>query len=149
MELPITISKLRGILDLVLEGKPPSDSELSRALDELAVAFHDCPPGSPAEDAPPSPPSDHGELYADIGARFPGYGYYALSDPTEVLDGEPSVGDAIDDLADIVRDLREISWRYDVLGADDAHWHFRLLFQIHWGEHLRSLALYLHSKQFG
>ena len=81
--------------------------------------------------------------YDQLGARFPDYGYYASVDPRLVLEEKPSVGDAIDDLADIVLDLREVSWRYDTFGADDAHWHFRFLFQIHWGAHVRDLSRYL------
>ena len=54
------------------------------------------------------------------------------------------VGDAIDDILDITNDLKEILWRFDRFGADDAHWYFRMLYQIHWGEHLRGLAGYLY-----
>jgi hypothetical protein len=87
--------------------------------------------------------------YTEVGARFPNLGYYASADPATVLDEKATVGDAIDDLIDIVRELREVSWRYDALGADDAHWHFRLMFESHWGRHLRDLSLYLYVKQFG
>jgi hypothetical protein len=48
-------------------------------------------------------------------------------------------------LADIVGDLEEVVWRYETLGADDAYWHLRFLFLIHWGQHLRELSLYLHA----
>lgn len=146
MSLPPTIARARSFIALVTEGAPPSDEQLARALDETALAYYDCPEGSPAEAEPVMP--DFHPLYADIGARFPNYGYYASADQAEVLDDKPAVGDAVDDLLDIVRDLREVSWRYDALGADDAHWHFRLLFQIHWGRHLRDLSLYLHATQF-
>jgi hypothetical protein len=55
------------------------------------------------------------------------------------------VGNAIDDLTDISGDLREVLWRYETLGADDALWHFHFLFLIHWGQHARELSLYLHA----
>jgi hypothetical protein len=61
-----------------------------------------------------------------------------FSDPTAV-DEKGMVGDAIDDLADIAADLEEVVW------ADDAHWHYKFLFEVHWGMHLRELALYLHA----
>jgi hypothetical protein len=131
----------------VTEGEPPSNEQLARSIDELAVAYHDCPQGTPA-DAELEPP-DFLPQYSEIGARFPDFGYYASADPATVLDEKPAVGDAIDDLIDIVRELREACWRYDLLGADDAHWHFRFSFEIHWGRHLRDLSLYLHAKQFG
>jgi len=39
-------------------------------------------------------------------------------------------------------------WRFDHLGADDAHCYLRLL-HFHWGRHLRELSLYLHTRRFG
>jgi hypothetical protein len=40
--------------------------------------------------------------------------------------------------------LKEVLWRFERFGADDANWHFRMLYQMRWGEHLRSLAYYLY-----
>ncbi len=147
MTLPSTIVRARGFITLVNDGEPPSDKHLAQSLDGLALAYCECPEGSPADAELEMP--DFLPQYSEVGARFPELGYYATADPTTVLDEKPKVGDAIDDLVDIVRDLSEVSWRYDALGADDAHWHFRLLFEIHWGRHLRDLSLYLHAKQFG
>jgi hypothetical protein len=147
MTPPATISRVRSFIALITEGTPPSEAALARSLDELALAYHHCPHGAPADDHPEVP--DFHPQYGELGARFPEFGYYSSADPATVLDDEPKIGDAIDDLMDIVRDLREVLWRHDALGADDAHWHFRLLFQIHWGRHLRELSLYLHAKQFG
>lgn len=58
------------------------------------------------------------------------------------------MSDALDDLRDITLDLREVIWRAERLGLDDAHWYFHLHF-FHWGRHMRELALYLHARQFG
>jgi hypothetical protein len=58
------------------------------------------------------------------------------------------MGDAIDDLADLTLDMREVVWLAEHVGLDDAHWSFRLHY-FHWGRHARELALYLHSRQFG
>jgi hypothetical protein len=149
MDATPTISETRRILLLIEGGEPPSDEQLSRALDELVLVYHHCPPGDPTGPEA-DPPRDSFRIpYAVMGAHFPDYGYYASADPTKVLDEEPCVGDAIDDLIEIVRDLREVSWRFDALGPDDAHWHLRFLFRINWGGHLRSLSHYLHVKQFG
>ena len=141
-----TIATVRCFLALLREGSPPSDEELARALDELAMAYHEAPEGAPAEDERDPPSGDFRERYAGLGKRFPEYGLYAVADPTEPLNEESLVGDAIDDLADIARDLEEVVWRFENLGADDAHWHFKLLYRIHWGMHLRELSHYLHAK---
>jgi hypothetical protein len=57
------------------------------------------------------------------------------------------MGDAIDDLADIILDVREVVWLADQLTLDDAHWAFRLHF-FHWGQHARELLLYLQARQW-
>jgi hypothetical protein len=77
--------------------------------------------------------------------RFPALGYYGSAGPKEFA-GEAFVGDAIDDIMDITNDLQEVLWRFDRFDSNDAHWHFRFLYQIHWGRHLRDLARYLHSR---
>lgn len=128
------------------EGAPPSDRELARALDELAMTYHEAPEGDPVNDVTMSRSNDYQERYAKLRKRFPEYGYYAVSDPTGPIDEDRMVGDAIDDLADIAGDLEEIVWRFENYGADDAHWHFRFHFEVHWGRHLRELSQYLHAK---
>lgn len=141
-----TIAAIRRFLRLLREGPPPPDEELARALDELAMAYHEAPEGLPADDDREPPARKSQERVTEIGARFPDYGYYAVADPTEPLNNEGLVGDAIDDLADISRDLDEVVWRFENIGADDAHWHFKLLYRSHWGRHLRELSHYLHAK---
>lgn len=125
---------------------PPSDEQLARALDELVMAYHDAPEGFPADDDREPPREDVRVRLARLGRRFPEYGFYALADPTEPLNEEGLVGDAIDDLADIAGDLEEVVWRHENLGPDDAHWHFKLGFRSHWGTHLRDLSGYLHAR---
>ncbi|HEX8415556.1 MAG TPA: DUF5063 domain-containing protein [Sphingomicrobium sp.] len=140
-----TITVARSFLALLNQGAPPSGRVLLRALDELAIAYHQAPEGDPAGSDAKPPRTDYQERYASLGKRFPDYGYYAVSDPTETLDENGMVGDAIDDLADIRADLEEVVWRFENVGPDDAHWYFRFLFEVHWGMHLRELALYLHA----
>ena len=145
MEDTATIATARSFLTLIHEGAAPSSRELLRKLDELAMAYHQAPEGDPADDNTTPPSNDYHERYTSLGKRFPDYGYYAVSNPTEPIDEKGMVGDAIDDLADISADLEQVIWRFDNLGPDDAHWHFRFLFEIHWGMHLRELSLYLHA----
>jgi hypothetical protein len=76
-------------------------------------------------------------------------GHYAIANPSDIPPKEALVGDAIDDIADIVRDLQEVIWRAEHQSENDARWYFRNLFWIHWGRHLRELSLYLHDRQWG
>jgi len=142
--LPPNIAAARRFIDLATIGAAPSTGALARCLDELALSYHDTPFGEPDE-SEDRPPGEDRLTYQEIGSRFPEYGYYGVADPNQVP-GEAMVGDAIDDIMDIANDLKEVLWRFERFGADDAHWYFRLLFQIHWGRHLRELACYLHSQ---
>lgn len=148
MTAPACITAARRFLSLVSEGDPPSLTDLSRALDELAVAYHRTPPTSESYSDDDPPEQDYGVLYAALGPRFPDLGYYASTDPTVPVCDEQFAGDAIDDLVDIFKDLNEASWRFDHEGAGPACYCYRHLFEIHWGRHLRDLGLYLHAIQF-
>jgi hypothetical protein len=142
--LPPNILAAQRFVDLVTKCETPSIDLLARRLDELALSYHDTPLGDPHE-SDERPVSEGRVEHASIGPRFPTLGYYGSADPKEVP-GEAVVGDAIDDITDITNDLKEVLWRFDRFGPDDAHWHFRFLYQVHWGEHLRDLARYLHSR---
>jgi hypothetical protein len=141
-----TIDCSRRFISSVVDGIPPSNEELIRLLDELAQAYHACPLGEVTDANIDIPRQKY--LHSEIGVRFPKLGWYSTADPSDALPRQTGVGDAIDDLADIVRDLQDVISHYEALGLDDAHWMFRFLFRIHWGGHLRHLALYLHTQVF-
>ncbi|OYQ24776.1 hypothetical protein CHU93_15595 [Sandarakinorhabdus cyanobacteriorum] len=143
---PANIIAARRFIDLATAAIDPTADALAKSLDELAVTYYDTPLGMPDEQAEDPPPAR--VAYADISARFPDFGYYGAANPA-ATSGSAFLGDAIDDIVDIVRDLEEVLWRFEHIGCDDAHWHFRVLFQAHWGVHLRDLSRYLHSMQFG
>jgi hypothetical protein len=81
-----------------------------------------------------------------VAQRFPRYGHYNAIRPVsiEVGSAEQSVGDAIDDLTDIIDQLAAVEWCFGHTSEADALWHFFDGFDQHWGEHLRALQLYLH-----
>lgn len=146
---PAAIPAARRFVALVTEGQPPSPAELTRALDELVVAIHAVPEVEPDTMDVDAPPTDQDALRAQIAARFPAFSFYAVADPLQVPAGDALVGDAIDDLLDIVSDLREALWNLDNLGPNDGFWSLRFLYGVHWGRHARELSLYLHALQFG
>jgi hypothetical protein len=141
-----TVQAARNFLRVVWEGTPPTDAELAEALDRLVVAYHDTPDADVSESDLEAPRQDGASLYREVANRFPDYGIYALADPLEPIDQQMSAGDAIDDLADITLDMREVVWLAEHVGLEDAHWSFRLHF-FHWGQHARELSLYLHARQ--
>jgi hypothetical protein len=148
MDQSPTVAAARNFLSVVWEGEHPTDETLLEALDHLIEAYHHTPNAEPSHTDLEPPRSGGPELYQQVAARFPDYGHYPISDPTASIEDEATVGDAIDGLADLTLDMRDVVWRAEHLGSDDAHWQFRLLY-FHWGRHARELALYLHARQFG
>jgi len=119
---------------------------LPRVLDRLASAVHEVSFTYDETDYPDAPDVDYESIYALVRERFPQLGHYNLADPMTRRIGEASivVGDGIDDIADILRDLKEVLWCWDHTSVDDALWHFTQSHSSHWGLHLRELQYYLH-----
>jgi hypothetical protein len=109
---------------------------ISLAVELRDVEFADFPT-TPARE-------DFKARYKEMGSKFPQLGLYAIGDLSEENIGEPSyAGDAIDDLVDICGDLNEFLWLAKNGHREGAVWHFRNLFEIHWGRHASELLLYL------
>ncbi|WCT72919.1 hypothetical protein PQ455_14945 [Sphingomonas naphthae] len=98
----------QAFLDAMWAARPPGDGERSTALNRPLAASHDVAPAyGMASDMEP-PEGDWQAPHRQIGARFADYGAIMLSltrsraPRTGLL-----TGDAIDDLADLTRDLRQ------------------------------------------
>jgi hypothetical protein len=138
------IDAVRAFLDFVTSDATDADLHvLCEALDRLSLAYHQAPRGSLESDAEP-PGTDNTNLRETISRRFPTLGFYATTTPAEDPDSAVMMGDAIDDLLDIARELKEIVWRWENTGPNDAAGHFRFLYEVHWGQHLHDLRRYLH-----
>lgn len=120
---------------------------LAESLDLLALAYHHTPEGKLDSDSEPLVPS-YEECYRKASEVFPEFGVYATVDPTANPDETPTMGDAIDDLADIAVELWGVAWRWDNTSHDDANWHFREGFRTHWGKHLVEVRSYVYARQF-
>jgi hypothetical protein len=148
MDQSLAVAAAHQFLSVVWDGERPSDESLLEVLDHLIEAYHHTPDAGPADGDLEPPRSGGPALYRQVATRFPDYGHYPVSNPTGSIEDGPMMGDAIDDLADLTLDMRDVVWRAEHLGPDDAQWQFRLLY-FHWGRHARELALYLHARQFG
>lgn len=135
-------------LSVLWGGDVPTIEILAQALDRPLARSHDVGMADCADEDRDPPPVDGTALYRDVARRFPDLGMYRVTDPLASIDEALMIADAIDDLADITRDLREVVWRDTHMGANDAAWSFRLLYP-HWGRHARELALYLHARSWG
>jgi hypothetical protein len=144
---PDTIrAAIDNYLDL-LDGKPKTGQrelkELTLALDRLVAEYQRSEDAEVVDDDADAPSTD--SIYQQAAASYPTLGYYTHIAPDEDMNARPGLADAIDDLADIARDLSEVLWHLDQGRVTDAIWHFRFTYQIHWGVHLHSLRVYLHS----
>lgn len=144
-----TLSAASHFLEVVEEQQAPASyASILAAIDRLLSAYHSTPAGDPSEDDIDPPLEDYilryRALYQTLGRRFPELGLYPSILSFDELLQQTSVNDAIDDLADLVLDMRDVVRRAEHLGLDDAHWHFRLHY-IHWGEHARDLGRLLYE----
>ena len=148
------ITAARHFIEVATKGEPPSDALLLRVLDALLVGYHDLPdhkpavdPDLPEPDNPEPPERDLKALYRCLQERFPSLGLYPVCDPTKDPGGSAHVADAIDDLTDITSDMHEVIWLADNVGEAAANHAYKVLY-IHWGLHVRELALLLHARRF-
>jgi hypothetical protein len=76
---------------------------------------------------------------------FPDFGFYnEVADcSVNIADTGFTLGDAIDDLADIARDLNETEWCWQNNSEADGMWHLKFTLENHAGNHMRRLQYYL------
>jgi hypothetical protein len=91
--------------------------------------------------------------YADIRKNvehnFPDFGFY--TNALDILDLENKdnfgLGDATDDLTDIILDLLQIKWRIENNSPNDGLWYFQLIFHGHTQQHIIDLLNYLKQRK--
>ena len=122
-----------------------AENELPALLDRLALAQSFLSYTFDESDYPDAPHRSYDELRTIVSTRFPNYGYYNVAEEITSDIGESGtiVGDAIDDLADIARDLYDVEWYWANTSEAHALFHFEYDFKHHWRRHLRKLQLYL------
>lgn len=84
-----------------------------------------------------------------IKSNFPEFGFYkVVLDINEIenLNGN-SIGDAVDDLLDIIIDLQEVKWRMENNSLEDGLWYFNFSFENHIQQHILDLLNYLKNRR--
>jgi len=91
------------------------------------------------------PRSNYDLIRKNVEANFPDFGWYSVVlEPEKMIpNAEIAVGDAIDDLTDIIIDLSEVKWRMENTSESDAIYHFEFLMNAHSEQHLVDLLKYL------
>ncbi|MEP3226591.1 MAG: DUF5063 domain-containing protein [Parasphingorhabdus sp.] len=140
-------ASINGFLSLLSGTSKDSDGRLAKlamALDSLVWAYNHSSDVEPDTDDVDNPQSDYDLLAKRASEVFPELGYYCDVDPDESIEQKIGVGDAIDDIADIARDLSEVLWLKQNVSENEAVWMFRFGYESHWGRHLHDLRRYLH-----
>lgn len=88
------------------------------------------------------------DVRLNVSSNFPSFGlYHNLSESNKIKKKADLVmGDAVDDLTDIILDLLEIKWRAETNSENDAWWYFELSFYSHTQQHLIDLLNYMKHK---
>lgn len=153
MSSPSAPDPLRAV-DLLREeisganGLPGDVARLIRAIDTLIYSFHfvDTDSASVTETDATAPRPDYQRVYDAIKLRYPTLGHYWLAlHPVmqEGMEGELAVGDAIDDLSDILLELNEVRWFSEHVGRKSALAVLRNGYDMHLWMHFHSLRQYL------
>ena len=150
MSAPTAIDPLETAYLLAAEisgaDRTPADvKRLIRCLDALAYAVHFVDAEDISSDLEP-PRLDYAQTYDAIRQRFPFLGKYWLAlHPVlqDGIEGELAVGDAIDDLADILIELKDVRWLHERADRTTALGALRQRYDSHLWMHIHSLRQYL------
>mgnify|MGYP003577420613 CR=1 FL=1 len=89
-----------------------------------------------------------GTVRQNVESNFPEFGFYkSVSDINDIDNLQNDhIGDAIDDLTDIIIELWEIKWRMVNNSIADGLWFFELIFYSHTQQHILSLLNYMKQR---
>ncbi|MBF6640220.1 DUF5063 domain-containing protein [Flavobacterium sp. J49] len=87
-------------------------------------------------------------IIENIKSNFPEFGFYKIVLDINDIDNqnENALGDAIDDLLDITKDLMEVKWRIENNSNEDGLWYFKFSFENHIQQHILDLLNYLKNR---
>ena len=143
-EIENTINEFLEIIDNDLF--PANENHFIKSLDNLALSTNDLDNiVFDGTEYPDGPDLIYNEIREVVNKKFPNYGYYNIPSKIteEIAEAEIIVGDAIDDISDLYRDLKKIKWKFENTSQMDALWNFQYGYNTHWGWHLRDLQWYV------
>jgi len=136
---------IENLIDLVMKSKAGDEREFLLLLDRLAWQISETVPTDPPV-GEEIPENDYPEIRKAAEKCFPSWGFYNVAGEVtqNVGNCEIHVGDAIDDVTDIINDLKMVYWSYQNESEEMATWHLLDSFNNHWRAHMRSLQFYVH-----
>jgi hypothetical protein len=85
------------------------------------------------------------DIRKNVETNFKNFGFYnIILDIFELTEpNNHAIGDAVDDLADIIYDLLAIKWKLENNSPNDGMWFFKFIFQNHLQQHILNLLSYM------
>ena len=85
----------------------------------------------------------------NVESNFENFGFYKTILDINNFENhqEDAIGDAVDDLTDIIKDLLEVKWRIENNSLEDGLWFFNFIFRSHTQQHILDLLNYIKQKE--
>ncbi len=142
------------INDIVKYGLNPNwtetdnDKLLERNLVKIYDLYFDIEYNFDEKDFPDCEKTEYSKIRQNVTSNFKDFGLYKTILNINDIDNlsENEIGDALDDLTDIIIDLLEIKRRIENNSLADGLWFFELIFQSHTQEHILNLLNFMKQK---
>ena len=122
--------------------------EIQKLLVQLYSEFLNIKADFDEKDYEEEPDFKYQVIRQNVKSNFPDLSWYSKILDSNKLDSNTNtgIGDALDDLTDIIKDLLAIKWRMETTSEKDAIWHFELSMRTHSEQHLVDFLKYLKDK---
>lgn len=92
--------------------------------------------------------TEYADIRKNVTSNFKDFGFYKIVSDIDDIDNlkDNEIGDALDDLTDIIVDLLEIKWRIENNSLADGLWFFELTFYSHTQQHILDLLNFMKQK---
>lgn len=124
------------------------EKELEKSLVKIYSLYFDIEFKFDERDYPDFDKNEYADIRKNVISNFKDFGFYKtvldIIDIESIKDNE--IGDALDDLTDIILDLLEIKWRIENNSLADGLWFFELSFYSHTQQHIIDLLKYIKQK---
>lgn len=124
------------------------EKELEKNLVKIYSLYFDIEFKFDETDYPDLDKTEYADIRQNVTSNFKDLGFYKTVSNIEDIDNlnDNTIGDALDDLTDIIRDLLEIKGRIENNSLADGLWFFELTFYSHTQQHILDLLKYMKQR---
>jgi len=124
------------------------EKELKKNLVKIYSLYFDIEFKFDETDYPDLDKTEYADIRQNVTSNFKDFGFYKTASDIDDIDNlnDNTIGDALDDLTDIIRDLLGIKWRIENNSLADGLWYFELTFYSHTQQHILDLLNYMKQK---